>query len=85
MSKFYNKLNQNEIEIQLILKDNIKEINLIKMFSGCTNLVSVKGFKNLKDINITKAYGLLSGYKSINIIKKLYLKHKNILFNIIFY
>jgi len=45
------KAKDRMVRVKLFLKKNVSEINLYKMFSNCTNLISVNGISKLKKIN----------------------------------
>ena len=60
--------------IKLIIKKNVNEINLYKMFANCINLISLNGIskiikKKIKFINISKMFYNCISLSSIKDIK----------------
>ena len=56
------------ITIKLIIKENINEINMYKMFANCSNLISLNGiskFKRTKVINMSKMFYNCTSLSSI--------------------
>ena len=61
--KFEN--NDNIITIKLIINENICEIDMSEMFSGCINLISINGISKLKGIKITNQYKMFYNCTSL--------------------
>ena len=58
--------------IKLIIRNNVNEINLYKMFANCINLISLDGiskFRKTKIINISKMFYNCTSLSSIIDIK----------------
>ena len=62
------KPNKRTVKIKLIIKENIFEINMYRMFANCINLISINGISNIKKTKIINQRKMFYNCVSLSLI-----------------